>query len=217
MSVLLSGIVTVAGFLASAALMMGGHTKAFDEWAVRKLRNPEDLADPKGPAYVEEAIRDITALGGTTVLTLMAVLVSTYFWIKRDRLNLMFVAGGYAGALILNHVLKALFARPRPEVVAHHLESYSFPSGHSLLATSVYLILGTIIAKSARGWRDRIFALGVAFLITFLVGASRVYLGVHYPTDVLAGWLAGLLWAMCCWRGMGWMEKRSFHGGNPQS
>jgi undecaprenyl-diphosphatase len=102
--------------------------------------------------------------------------------------------------LIISIVLKDAFARPRPQLVPHlsYVTSYSFPSGHSMLSAIVYLTLGTLLSRLVKPLKIKMYIIGIALLLTFLVGISRVYAGVHYPTDVLAGWAAGLTWALVC-------------------
>jgi undecaprenyl-diphosphatase len=106
-----------------------------------------------------------------------------------------------AGGLLLSGVLKWAVARDRPELVPHLSATYtsSFPSGHSMMSAVVYLTLGSLLARLASEWRVKIYCIGAALLVSGLVGVSRVYMGVHYPTDVLAGWTAGLAWASLCW------------------
>jgi undecaprenyl-diphosphatase len=140
----------------------------------------------------------VTALGGVTVLTLVTLAVCGFLALVRHFRSLLLVLGSTVGGAVLNSTLKALFARPRPVVVPHLAEAYapSFPSGHAMLSAIVYLTLGALLAQlTERRWL-KAYVLGVAVLLSFLVGLSRVFLGVHYLTDVLGGWMAGLAWAL---------------------
>jgi undecaprenyl-diphosphatase len=113
----------------------------------------------------------------------------------------VFVVVASSGGWLLNHVLKELFGRARPDVVPHLREvlTLSFPSGHAMTSAAVYLTLGALLMRISKRRLTKFYCMGAAMLLTALVGASRVYLGVHYPTDVLAGWLLGLSWALLCW------------------
>src|SRR5262249_52953419 len=114
------------------------------------------------------------------------------------------------GGLLLSLLLKELFKRPRPSVVPHlsHVDTSSFPSGHSMLSFVVYLTLGSLLARLVQPLRLELSVVGVAVLLSFLVGLSRVYLGVHYPSDALAGWAAGLTWAVGCWLLARYLQRR---------
>ena len=105
------------------------------------------------------------------------------------------------GGTGLNDLLKFAFARPRPELAgpAARVFTSSFPSGHAALSAITYLTLGAFLARTQASRPTRIYFLSLALILTFIVGVSRVYLGVHYPTDVLAGWCIGAAWAMACW------------------
>ena len=201
---LLGAAILVAAALLLAALVgnvMGGDTQQFDERILKALRRPDNLAIPRGPAWLELSAFDITALGGPTVLGLTVMAVLGYLVLYRLYRNALFVLLASTGGWILNDILKQVFARPRPTVVPHLREvmSPSFPSGHALTSAVVFLTLGTLLMRVAEGRLLKWYCIGVAMLTTMLVGASRVYLGVHYPTDVLAGWLVGLSWALICW------------------
>ncbi|CAN5732295.1 phosphatase PAP2 family protein [soil metagenome] len=187
--------------LALVGNVMAGDTQHFDERILKTLRRPDNLAVPRGPAWLELAAFDITALGGPTVLGLTVAAVLGYLLLYRLYRNALFVLLASAGGWILNDILKQLFARPRPTIVPHLREvmSPSFPSGHALTSAVVFLTLGTLLMRVAEGRLLKWYCIGVAMLTTMLVGSSRVYLGVHYPTDVLAGWLVGLSWALICW------------------
>jgi undecaprenyl-diphosphatase len=100
---------------------------------------------------------------------------------------------------MISNILKLVFERPRPELTA--IAEYgvgSFPSGHSTASAVVYLTLGMMLAKSAEKWSMKVFYVAAAILLTVLVGLSRLYLGVHFPTDVAAGWSIGAAWALPC-------------------
>ena len=189
------------GFAAFADAVMEGETRAFDEWLLRALRESGDLANPIGPLWFEELVRDVTALGSTFVLTLAVVVVAAYLWIKDKPQKAAFLVAAVALGALLNRVLKLGFARPRPDIVAHgmHVTTESFPSGHSANSAIVYLMLGMMLARVEASYPAKVFIFSVCALLTFLVGLSRIYLGVHWPTDVLAGWTVGAIWVLLCW------------------
>ncbi len=205
------------GFAEIAEEVGEGETHGFDEAVLLAMREPGDTADPIGPRWFEEAARDITALGGITVLLVVTLSATAYMVMAgRPRMALLLVAS-VAGAQILSSALKAEFARPRPDLVAHQAFVYtaSFPSGHAVMAAATYLTLGALLAQVQVRRRQKVFLLGLAATLTLLVGASRVYLGVHWPTDVLAGWTVGAGWATLVWviarllQGAGLLHHRS--------
>jgi undecaprenyl-diphosphatase len=189
------------GFAELADKVVEGRTQAFDEWCVRALRDPHDPAKPIGPVWMAEVGRDLTALGGMAVLTLVTLCVAGFLWLDRKRAAMWFVLGAATGGGLLGAVLKAAFVRPRPDIVPHLSQVYttSFPSGHSMMSAVVYLTLGALLTRLVAEPRLKFYFLAVAALLSGLVGISRVYMGVHYPTDVLAGWTMGLVWATFCW------------------
>jgi undecaprenyl-diphosphatase len=206
-------------FLVAAALfafgklaeeMLEGDTRSFDEMLLRALRTPGDLADPIGPWWVETIFRDLTSLGSTTVLTIVTLGAIGFLLIDGKRAAALFVLAAIAGGALVSTLLKNVFARPRPELVAHLVDvrSLSFPSGHAMLSAVTFLTLGAVLARVQSRRRLKAYLLGVAVLLTLLVGISRVYLGVHWPTDVLAGWCAGAAWAMGCWLAAAWLQRR---------
>lgn len=177
----------------------GGSAK-FDTTILLSMRRGADY-HPFGPPAFQEGARDITALGGVIVLTLVTGITAAYLTLDgKGRLS-AFVIASVASGLIASVVLKAVFHRPRPNIVPHavYVDTASFPSGHSMMSAVTYLTLGALIARSHQKRRMRAFFLLVAVGLTFLIGVSRVYLGVHWPTDVLAGWTAGAVWALLCW------------------
>jgi undecaprenyl-diphosphatase len=189
------------GFASLASEVLEGDTRALDRAILLALRNPADHADPIGPRWFEEVARDVTALGGNAVLTALTLAVIGYLVLARKRGAALLVAVSVGGGTALSSLLKLGFARPRPDLVPHAMEVYtaSFPSGHAMLSAVTYLTLGALLMRVQPRWRLRLYILVLAVLATLLVGASRVYLGVHWPTDVLAGWCAGAAWALLCW------------------
>jgi undecaprenyl-diphosphatase len=187
-----------------------GTTRSFDEALLVALRTPGDLADPVGPGWFEEMMRDFTALGSTGVLTLMVLAVAGFLAMSRKGHAALFVLLSVAGGVLLSQAVKWAYARPRPDLVPHGAEVYSasFPSGHSMMSAVVYLTLGALLARTLSDMAVRSYILAVAVVLTVLVGASRVYLGVHWPTDVLAGWALGGAWALMCWLVMLWLQAR---------
>jgi undecaprenyl-diphosphatase len=198
------------GFAELADDMMEGDTREFDEFVLLAFRSQADLDDPLGPAWVEEMMRDFTALGGVGVLTLLTLIVVGFLALARKRRAALLVTVAVVGGILLSSMLKWGFARPRPDLVPHIGVVYtqSFPSGHSMLSAVVYLTLGALLARTQASPRLKIYLLGVSAAATLVVGISRVYLGVHWPTDVLAGWALGAGWAMLCWLAMLWLQGR---------
>lgn len=188
------------GFVELADEVIEGETIDLDRDLLLMLRAPGDPSDPRGPAWLEEAGRDLTALGGTVVLTLTTLTVAGFFLIRRTYAEMVYLLVAVGGGILLSTLAKEAFSRPRPDLVPHgsFVHTASFPSGHSMMAAVAYLSLGVLIARVLPNRRLKVYVLTIAVLVTVLVGVSRVYLGVHWPTDVLAGWLAGAGWAMLC-------------------
>lgn len=191
----------VWGFAELADEVMEGETGQLDETVLLMMRDSDDVSDPLGPGWVEEMGRDITALGGNIVLTLFVLAVVGYLMLNGRKRLVIIVLVSALGSLGVNTLMKNSFDRSRPELVPHHTAVYtaSFPSGHAMAAASIYLTLGALLARLEQRRRVKTYILLVATLLTLLVGISRIYLGVHWPTDVLAGWAAGAGWALLCW------------------
>lgn len=203
----------VAGFWAFAELadeVAEGATRSLDRDLLLLLRSGTDPADPIGPAWLEEMLRDLTALGGIAVLTLTMVAVAGGFLLMGRVRGTLYLAAAVGGGLLISSVAKAAFDRPRPDLVPYgsFVHTASFPSGHSMMAAVVYLSLGVLVARVLPRRRLKVYVLSVAVLATVLVGVSRIYLGVHWPTDVLAGWLAGAAWAAACMAGARALARR---------
>ncbi len=197
-------------FVELADEVIEGSTATIDERLLLALREPTDLTDPLGPPWVEETVRDFTALGGAAVLFLLTASVVGYWVIQRKYRAALLLVLAVIGGLVLSQFLKSTFGRPRPDLVPHGSYVYfaSFPSGHSMLAASTYLTLGALVARLQARRRLKVYTLSLAVLITGLVGISRIYLGVHWPTDVLAGWTAGAAWAAFCGLIMWWLQHK---------
>jgi undecaprenyl-diphosphatase len=187
-----------------------GDTRAFDESLLLALRT-SDPADPIGPVWFEQSVADITALGGFAVLALVTLLVCGYLLVQKKWGGALMLLVATAGGTAISEGLKMGFNRPRPDLVAHVVEttSMSFPSGHAMLSAVTYLTLGALLARTQEKQRLRGYVLGAAILVTLLIGVSRIYLGVHWPTDVLAGWCLGAAWAMLCWSIATWLTRRA--------
>jgi undecaprenyl-diphosphatase len=186
-----------------------GDAPGFDRALLRALRTG-DPADPIGPRWFELWVVDISALGGFAVLSLLTLLAVGYLLVVNKRGDALLLLVATLGGTAISEGLKLGFARTRPDLVAHVVEttSMSFPSGHAMLSAVTYLTLGVLIARAQETRRLRGYVLGGAILLTLLIGLSRVYLGVHWPTDVLAGWCLGAAWAMLCWSVATWLGRR---------
>jgi undecaprenyl-diphosphatase len=192
--------------LAAAALIAAslgdadGHVRAWDEGILLALRQPMDPADPIGPPWLEIFFADVTALGSHAVVALFGLVVAGYLALLRQRAAILLLAATFVGGALLSQGLKLAFDRPRPELVAHLADFHtaSFPSGHAMMSAIAYLTVASLLARVQPTLPLRRFVLGVGIATTVLVGASRVYLGVHWPTDVLAGWAIGAAWALSC-------------------
>lgn len=210
----LSLVILFAGaaylFAGAADAIVGGKTRAFDERILLALRTPGDLSNPIGPIWFEEMMRDFTAIGSTGVLTLMVLAVAGFLVMTRKGHAAVAVLVAVVGGVLVSQTMKWAYARPRPELVPHGAEVYtaSFPSGHAMMSAIVYLTLGALLARTQSSPAVKAYVMSVAVILTVLVGTSRVYLGVHWPTDVLAGWVLGAVWALGCWFVMVWLQGR---------
>jgi undecaprenyl-diphosphatase len=199
----------LGGFGMLADEVLEGDTVAFDRAVTLWFRDAGNMSDPLGPVWLEEAGRDLTALGSFSVLGLIVVATVIYYLLAGRRATAAFVAFAVISGTILSNLLKDVFDRPRPDVeAATRVFTASFPSGHSTLSAVVYLTLGVLLAEASADRRLSGFFLGIGIFLTLLVGVSRVYLGVHYPTDVIAGWSLGTAWALLCWAGYKWFVDR---------
>lgn len=189
----------VAGlvFAALAASIASGHSFAFDRSLILLLREPGNPAVPLGPAWFQEAVRDMTALGSFVGLFFMTTAAALTLWLCGYRR----LAGGLAAsallALLVSNGLKLVIARQRPDIVAHAALTFtaSFPSGHAFLSAAVMLSIAGFVGLASRRDDIALLCLILAWVMILLIGASRIYLGVHWPTDVLGGWCLGVVWS----------------------
>lgn len=193
-----------------AESVLEGEARQFDEVLLLAMRNPADRSDPLGPLWMEELARDVTALGSVGVLLLTTLATIGYLLLTRRRRVALLVLVTVGGGMLLSTFLKLGFDRPRPDLVPHGSAVYtaSFPSGHSMLSAVVYLTLGALLARIHPRPSVKAYILTLAVVLTVGVGLSRVYMGVHWPTDVLAGWTAGAVWALLCWLVALWLQQQ---------
>ncbi|HEY5742868.1 MAG TPA: phosphatase PAP2 family protein [Terrimicrobiaceae bacterium] len=181
---------------------------------MRALRRADDPSQPIGASWIKPASIELSALGSGSVLTLITAIAVGYLLMERNTAGAAFVLLATAGGALLSQLLKAVFARDRPDVVPHlaAFTNTSYPSGHTMLSTIVYLTLAIVMVETLRARQTKLYVLAAALMIAFLVGVSRVVIGVHYPTDVLAGWTAGAAWALLCLLGVMWLKRRGLLG-----
>jgi undecaprenyl-diphosphatase len=191
----------ILAFLMLTGEVLEGETHAFDERILLSLRQATDLAIPVAPYWVTHAVDDITALGGVTVLSLMTILATLYLLISRQPAIAAFMFLSVLGGWLVSNALKLGVGRARPDIVPHLVDvsDLSFPSGHAMLSAVTYLTLAAILSRAEQYRSTRIFLMAAGIFLTLIIGLSRIYLGVHYPTDVLGGWCAGAVWAAGCW------------------
>ncbi|WP_426130964.1 phosphatase PAP2 family protein [Pararhizobium sp. PWRC1-1] len=200
---ILFGVISGGAFLffTLASEVLEGETRRIDEAILLSLRQSGDPSLPIGPGWVGHAVRDVTSLGGTTVLTLVTLITIGYLLLAQRRRLAILLFLSVTGGWLVSHALKLGVARPRPDIVAHLTEvnDLSFPSGHAMLSAVTYLTIAAILVHTQDRSGVRMYIMLIAVFLSLLIGLSRIYLGVHYPTDVLAGWCAGAAWASLCW------------------
>lgn len=220
LAVLFGVAVLALAFGHIAEEVLEGDATKFDEKILLFFRSAKDSSNPIGPPWMEAMARDITALGSYAILSVVFCAVVAYLLMVHQRAIALWVVVAVTGGVALSDALKLTFERPRPELVSHAARVFttSFPSGHATLSAVTYLTLGTLLASLHRSLRLKAYFIGLATLLTVAVGISRIYLGVHYPTDVLAGWCIGAAWAALCWsffhrlQGQGQLEPPSEEG-----
>lgn len=205
----LGGSALLLAFAWIVGEVLEGDTAGFDHRVFLLLRDPTDATRTIGPDWLFEAMRDLTSLGSVVVLTLVVLSVVGYLLIAKKRRAAAFVLVAVLSGQLLSTALKLAMNRARPELLAHSPQVFtaSFPSGHAMLSAVTYITLGALLAQFENGRAPKVYVLGVALTLTFLVGFSRVYLGVHWATDVLAGWCLGAAWALLWWIAVAWLRR----------
>lgn len=195
-------------FIEVAESVAEGETHAVDLALLLALR-ADGSADPLGPRWLEQTARDVTALGSPTVLSLLVLATCVLLLLARRYRSALLVFGATASGGIATRMMKLSFDRPRPEFVPQdiYIATASFPSGHAMGSAVVYLTIAALLARLIPGRRLKLYVLLVAATLSVLVGVSRVYLGVHWPSDVVAGWAAGAFWAIAWWL-VAWIVDR---------
>ena len=203
-------IAATLGFATLCVLVTQGMTGVFDRWLVGSLRAPGALDDPLGPAWLDEFVLDVTHAGGKSILSLFGLLAAGYLAIIRRWRELAFLAAALLGGMELSGLFKEVFARARPDLVPHLARETSpgFPSGHATYSAIAYVAFAILLARLAPDAAARAYIAGAAAVVILLVGFSRVSLGVHYPSDVLAGWCLGVAWALACWLAVERLARR---------
>ena len=188
-------------FLQIADEMAEGEIAHYDEALLLFFRDPADRSHPVGPGWLEQTMTEITSLGGYPVLVIMVGAVIGFLLVSRKFGPALFVFLSITSGTLAGHVLKLLYDRPRPDIVDHlvSIHTPSFPSGHATMSAVVYLTLASLIVRLVESRAVQVYVLTVAVALTLTVGISRIYLGVHWPSDVIAGWALGIAWACLSW------------------
>lgn len=209
--ILLGMILSLFLFVEIADAVTEGKTASIDNQILLLFRDVDNPGKPIGNERFPYIVRDITSLGSSTILTIIVLLVVLFLLLKKEYRSIIYVLSASIGGGILVQVLKFIFSRERPDTALYLASeiTMSFPSGHSAMSAVVYLSLAVLISRIENSRKSRIFIITAALIISFIVGLSRIYLSVHYPTDVLAGWMIGLFWALFCWFIAVLIEKRN--------
>ena len=207
LGLLVVSLVGLGAYLADE--LIEGKSWAIDPRILVGLRVPGHLDTPIGPAWLQQSMVDISALGGPTLLWLFGVSGLIWLLYRRQRAEAGWIAVSLIGATLISNSLKYAIGRPRPALVPHlaQVTDPSFPSGHSLVSAALYLTLALMLAEGARSRAARSAIVGFGVLLVVLIGCSRVYLGVHWPSDVLGGWSFGTAWALAVFAANRWLRR----------
>ena len=192
-----------------AQTVVEGKSSAFDRSIILAFREHGNPSAPIGPAWVQELARDLTSLGSIIVLVIITLAIAGYLFLARKQAAAWLMLVAVFSGIAVSDLLKFAFGRPRPDFIsaAARVFTTSFPSGHATLSAITYLTIAGLLAESESSARVGMYFIVLAALLTILIGISRVYLGVHYPTDVLGGWCVGAAWALGCWVLMTWLQR----------
>ena len=209
--VLLTLFLSLFVFINVGILVTNGTTRQFDQSIIEYFRVEGNNSEPAGPAFLIESMRDITSLGGETIITIITIFVVGFLLLQKRYDAMWLVIVATIGGALISLGLKEFYGRERPDISYRliNVTPLSFPSGHSMMSAIVYLTEAAIIARIQKNKQIRIYILSAALFLTFIIGLSRVYLGVHYPTDVIGGWTIGLAWASFCWFVAWYLQRRN--------
>lgn len=204
----------IAGFALIILLVLNDAVTDLERSMLLALRVANDLSDLIGPGWFEEAVAELTALGGFTIITLVTIFAVAILTMLGHGSAALYLAVVLGSATIVSNGLKLFFERQRPDIVPHIDRTFtaSFPSGHAMMSMVTWLTIAAVTIRFVPRHELRILIVVSAILLSILIGASRVYLGVHWPTDVLAGWCAGLFWACGCWLMAHYINRRRTFG-----
>ncbi|RDJ22323.1 PAP2 family protein [Bosea caraganae] len=185
------------GFLGLAVYIASGQSFAFDRSLVLLFRVAGDPSTPVGPAWLREAMRDVSGLGSFVGLGMMTICATLTLWLCGFRHLAVGLALSVIAATLVSTGLKIAIGRERPDIVEHSALTFtaSFPSGHAFLSAVTLLSIAGFIGLASRRRDITRVCLWLAWFMIVMIGISRVYLGVHWPTDVLAGWCLGVAWS----------------------
>jgi undecaprenyl-diphosphatase len=191
--------------------LLEGEGWALDPRILVGLRVPGHLDTPIGPHWLQQSAVDISALGGPTLMWLFGLSGLAWLLYRRRRAEAAWIAVSLIGASLISSSLKYTIDRPRPALVPHlaQVTDPSFPSGHSLVSAALYLTLALMLAEGVTGWAGRAAIVGFGAMLVLLIGCSRVYLGVHWPSDVLGGWSFGTAWALAVFAANRWLRRHT--------
>ena len=193
--------ITMLVVLLVSFLIAEGSTYEVDTWLLRVSRDDAPAYQPLGSPKLQSVIRDVTSIGSGTVLTVLTLCVGVYHLLRRQWRTAWFIMLSILLAWQTMETLKLIYRRDRPDVVPHQMveNSLSLPSGHAMMSTVVFLTLACVYGQKSRHRGVMVFLFLLASLLALIIGYTRIYLGVHHPSDVLAGWLLGLAWVQLAW------------------